>query len=133
MTEKAIVITTGNEISIRDLEVKNGLLLESLQEIVGGYIETVHPMRLRGGLRLICNEESLLKNLPVNEVASYLYGVDRHGCPIVGNVVIVDLGYRDGEPDLVGLGPLLAEEVFREFIRTFPILKGATQDDQKPQ
>lgn len=133
MTEKAIVITTDNEISIRDLEVKNDSMLEALQQIVGGYIETVRPIRLRGDLLMIVNEEGLLQNLPVNEVGSYLYGIDLHGNPIVGNIAIVDRGYRNGEPDLVGLSPMLAEEILRKFMYTFPILKGATQDDQKPQ
>ena len=133
MTEKAIVITTDNEISIRDLVLKNDSMLESLQQIVGGYIETVRPIRLRGDLLMIVNEEGLLQNLPVNEVGSYLYGIDLHGNPIVGNIAIVDRGYRNGEPDLVGLSPMLAEEILRKFMYTFPILKGAPQDDQKPQ
>ena len=117
MTEKAIVITTDNEISIQDLEVKDGSLLESLQQIVGGYIETVRPMRLGGGLLMIVNEEGLLQNLPVNAVGSFLYGADCHGNPIVGTIAIVDRGYRHGEPDLVGLSPLLAQELLNLFLK----------------
>lgn len=39
MTEKAIVLTTGGKIEIRDLEVKDGSLYASLRKVVGGDIE----------------------------------------------------------------------------------------------
>lgn len=125
MTEKVIVITTDNEISIRDLEVKNDSMLEALQQIVGGYIETVRPIRLRGDLLMIVNEEGLLQNLPVNEVGSYLYGIDLHGNPIVGNIAIVAHGYRNGEPDIVGFGMEQLEAVYLSLRMNFPVLKGA--------
>jgi uncharacterized protein YlzI (FlbEa/FlbD family) len=54
--------------------------LESLQGVVGGYIEV---LRLKNGKYLVVNEEGLMRNLPINPHASILYG-----SPIVGNVVI---------------------------------------------
>ena len=52
--------------------------LESLQEIVGGPIETV---TLASDLCIICNEEGKLKNLPYNIT---IFGVD-----FVGTLILV--------------------------------------------
>jgi len=41
--------------------------LHDLQAMVGGYIETCAPAELRAkGIELLCNEEGLLRQLPVN-------------------------------------------------------------------
>ena len=125
MTEKVIVITADNTISIKELEVRDGMILDGLQKIVGGWIENVHPMRLKPPLMLECNEEGLILGLPINPVASYLYGIDKHGSPITGDVAIVQQGWRDGEPDIVGIPDDAIERVYNEFIKTYPILKGA--------
>ena len=114
MTEKAIVITTDNKVDVRDLEVKDNSLLEALQGVVGGYIETVSPMRLSHGLLMIVNEEGVILDLPVNIIASILYGADLHGTFIYGDVAIVDRGYRNGEPDLEGIPPLLVDQLLDE-------------------
>lgn len=114
MTEKAIVITTDNKVEIRELEVKDDSLLEALQGVVGGYIETVSPMRLSHGLLMIVNEEGVILDLPVNIIASILYGADLHGTFIQGDVAIVDRGYRKGEPDLEGIPPLLVDQLLDE-------------------
>lgn len=113
MTEKAIVITADNKVEIRDLELKDDSLLEALQEVVGGYIETV-PIMLRNGLQMIVNEEGVILDLPVNLIASILYGAAIHDTFIQGDVAIVDRGYRNGEPDLEGLSPDLANELLDE-------------------
>ncbi|MGL4573045.1 MAG: DUF3846 domain-containing protein [Clostridium sp.] len=39
--------------------------IKELQQLVGGYIETI-PMA--NGILLVCNEEGMIKNLPVNMV-----------------------------------------------------------------
>ena len=52
---------------------------------------------------MIVNEEGLLKRLPINVVGSHLYETDKHGYPIVGNIVIMKEGLRNGEPDIIGL------------------------------
>lgn len=114
MTEQAIVITTDNKVEIRDLELKDDSLLEALQEVVGGYIETV-PIMVRGGLLMVVNEEGAIHDLPINIIASILYGAAIHGTFIHGDVAIVDHGYRNGEPDLEGLSPYLATELLDTF------------------
>ncbi len=56
--------------------------LESLQQIVGGYIEPCAPAELRAeGIELLCNEEGLLTGLEPNENLSPFF--------IVGNAVAV--------------------------------------------
>lgn len=125
MKEKVIVITTDNTISIKELEVKNGLILDGLQKIVGGFIENVRPMNLEDPLMFVCNEDGLLRELPVNLVGSLLYGTPQHGHPIVGDIAIVQQGWRDGEPDIVGIPDGIIEQIFSQFIEKFPILKEA--------
>ena len=86
-------------------------------------------MYLTPGLVMVVNEEGLILDLPLNPYASILYGTQLHGHPIVGNVAILQQGYRDDEPDIVGLGELLAMErfsFFKELFREYDkISKGA--------
>jgi len=128
MTEKVIVITTDNTISIKELEVVDGMILDGLQKIVGGYIETVRPMNLEDPLMFVCNEEGLLYELPLNVTGSILYGTPQHGHPIVGNIAIVQQGWRDGEPDIVGIPDNIIQQVYDQFIKKYPNLKGADND-----
>ena len=119
MTEKAIVLTTGGKIEIRELEVKDGSLYASLRKVVGGDIERVKPMYLSGSLVMAVNEEGRLLDLPFNVFASLLYGTQFHGTPIVGDVAILDEDYRDEGLDFTGLSDLLADELYRHFTKTF--------------
>lgn len=77
-------------------------LYKSVGKAVGGYIETVNPRGLTSPYVLVVNEEGAY-NLPVNLFGSLLYGIMAHGSPIYGNVVIMKEGFRNGEPDVVGL------------------------------
>ena len=76
---------------------------KSVGKAVDGYIEIVHPRRLGFPYCMIVNEEGLLRGLPLNPYGSYLYGIEAHGNPIVGDSVILKEGFVNGEPDLVGL------------------------------
>ena len=65
-----------------------GPFLVSAQELIGGWMERVRPL----GLALadprptvfIVDEDGVSKGLPVNQLASHLYGAHLHGRPIVG-------------------------------------------------
>ena len=105
---KGIVVTTDLEIRIEEF---SDPLYKTVGSAVGGYIEHVHPMRLARPLCMIVNEEGRLLDLPLNYVGSYFYGTDQHGEPIVGNIVIMKDGYRGGEPDIVGLNDIEAEQI----------------------
>lgn len=105
---KGIVVTTGLEIRIEEF---SDPLYKTVGSAVGGYIEHVKPARLRHPYCMIVNEEGRLLDLPLNYVGSYFYGTDQHGEPIVGNIVIMKDGYRGGEPDIVGLNDVEAEQI----------------------
>lgn len=105
---KGIVVTTDLEIRIEEF---SDPLYKTVGSAVGGYIEHVKPARLRHPYCMIVNEEGRLLDLPLNYVGSYFYGTDQHGEPIVGNIVIMKDGYRDGERDIVGLNDVEAEEI----------------------
>ena len=105
---KGVVVTTDLEIRIEEF---SDPLYKSVGSAVGGYIEHVKPARLRHPYCMIVNEEGRLLDLPLNYVGSYFYGADQHGEPIVGNIVIMKDGYRGGEPDIVGLNDVEAEQI----------------------
>lgn len=105
---KGVVVTTDLEIRIEEFIDP---LYKTVGSAVGGYIEHVKPARLRHPHCMIVNEEGRLLDLPLNYVGSYFYGTDQHGEPIVGNIVIMKDGYRGGEPDIVGLNDVEAEQI----------------------
>lgn len=105
---KGIVVTTDLEIRIEEF---SDPLYKTVGSAVGGYTEHVKPARLRHPYCMIVNEEGRLLDLPLNYVGSYFYGTDQHGEPIVGNIVIMKDGYRGGEPDIVGLNDVEAEQI----------------------
>ena len=105
---KGIVVPTDLEIRIEEF---SDPLYKTVGSAVGGYIEHVKPARLRHPYCMIVNEEGRLLDLPLNYVGSYFYGTDQHGEPIVGNIVIMKDGYRGGEPDIVGLNDIEAEQI----------------------
>lgn len=97
---KGVVVTTDFEVRVEDFADP---LYKTVGAAVGGYIEIVHPFRLWHPFCMIVNEEGRLHGLPINPVGSLLYGTDMHREPIVGDIVIMKDGYRNGEPDIVGL------------------------------
>ena len=105
---KGVVVTTDLEVRVEDFEEP---LYKTVGSAVGGYIEHVKPARLRHPYCMIVNEEGRLLDLPLNYVGSYFYGTDQHGEPIVGNIVVMKDGYRNGEPDIVGLDDSEVERV----------------------
>ena len=105
---KGVVVTTDLEVRVEDFEEP---LYKTVGAAVGGYIEHVRPMRLKEPFCMIVNEEGRLHKLPLNLVGSFFYGTDFHNEPIVGNIVIMKDGYRNGEPDIVGLDDTEIERV----------------------
>ena len=85
---KTLKITTDNKISIIDLDFDH----KSLREEVGGYVELVRTQKLLDYFKtkvvMIVDEEGLVKNLPMNPMGCYFYDTDKHGNPIVGDVIL---------------------------------------------
>lgn len=122
---KAVTVTTDNVISIVNIESNGSPLYEQIREAVGGYYENVYPKRLPEGFVMVVNEEGRLQDLPINEIGSYLYGSDVHGEPIVGNIIILKLGYYEDEPDVVGMTDNEAITIAENLIYNVKALKGA--------
>ena len=76
--------------------------LESLQKVVGGYIEAVYPYN--DLVALVCNEEGKLIGLPLNRK------IEDHDI-IAGTFMICGLG----EEDFCSLSPELAEKYKKKF------------------
>lgn len=98
---KGIVVTTKNEMRVQEFSKPT---YKSLEDAVGGYFEIVCPVRLKRPYCMIVNEEGVLLNLPINSFGSFLYGMDYHGNPILGDIVLLKEGIdSDGELDILGL------------------------------
>jgi len=93
--DKGILITADNKICIKDFERP---LYESVGTAVGGCIELVRcaafPSPIKNAVMIVC-DDGLLKNLRLNMAGSCMYGTPFHGSPIVGDIVIMKMGYTD--------------------------------------
>lgn len=107
-----IKITTDNQISV--LDFPEGTISEQNEKLRGligpgcRCVEHVAPKRLYtvlGAIRkridvpgetvgMLVDEEGYFQKLDVNLVGSYLYETDRHGNPILGNILIIGEMYE---------------------------------------
>ncbi len=99
---KTVKITTDNEISILELLEWNLSTMEAAIE--ADCTEAVKTQRMvdlfQDSIVMIVDESGHRKNKPDNLVASILYGVDIHGCPIAGDVIFaVRRGLDDLPPE----------------------------------
>ena len=115
-TAKGIVVTTDNVASVREFGYP---LHESIRPVLDGYMETVYPKGLAEPYLMLVNEEGLLMQKPLNLIGSILYESHKHGHPIVGNIVLMKFGYRNGEPDIVGLTDDEADALLNQIIQLF--------------
>ena len=124
MTEKGIVITTNDEISIREFARDgHGVLNTALREVVGDSIENVSPMYLQHPYCFVCNGDGLLLELPTNTAGCIMYGTAKHGHPIVGNIVVLKKGVYNGEVDLIGIPDGEIERLCEQLKKLHPILR----------
>ena len=70
------------------------------KNIHSDWMEIVRPEKLPRGYALICDEEGLMNDKPINPFASWLYGFEKHGQPIVGDILIVKEEFTDEGVDL---------------------------------
>lgn len=111
---KGIVITTENEISIKDFGED---YLSEVKEVIGGWPEHCHPRLLPEPLCMFVDEEGLRKDLPINVVGCFLYETLAHGHPIVGTIVIL----KDDGPNIVGLTDGEINTLRGRLLRTFKL------------
>ena len=75
-------------------QVKKTGLLQTAYDLIGCdtvQLVPLYPDRLPKGYEAVCDENSYGKTQIFNPLASWLYGCDDHGSPIVNNVVIFKL------------------------------------------
>lgn len=126
------IIKISTDLEMQVFEYPEGDLsaqMQALQDLVGNgcdYVERVRPRRLYTMLgvprvvttnpgecaTMIVDEDGLLRNLPVNAVGSWLYETDRHGSPIVGNIVIVGEIYVGTGIKFCGISDDLFERLY---------------------
>lgn len=111
MSEYIVIVTPAPKVTFTVKETDSEKLLGDLQDAVDGFIEIARPFGRSGGhLVMVVNDEGLIRGLPANPIGSLIYGDT-----IVGTVVIMKEGIRDGEPDLIGLTQEEAEFFMRLF------------------
>lgn len=118
---KLIKITIDNEISVHEFPKGNySEQNEALSNLIGPkcrLVEHVMPNRLYkvlGGsnkvenievncVSMLVDEEGLYHDLDMNYVGSFLYETDKHGNPIVGNILIVGEMWTGDGIDFCGM------------------------------
>lgn len=120
---KTIKITTDNVISIIDVNFND---FRSIQDAIGGYFETVKTQKMwdyfKCPMMFLADEEGHLKKLPLNQLGSYFYDTERHGWPIVGDII---LAVPDGEY-ILGLED--AEAMKIQLLNDFEFLEGESDE-----
>ena len=116
---KTVKITTNNKISVVDIPWG----LDGWYEAIGGgcdIVETVKTQRMfdlfKMPILMIVDEEGIIREQDLNLAASILYGMDRHGSPIVGDVIF---GVPSGE-DIIPPWPEMVKAVLMD---EFPFLE----------
>lgn len=86
---KTIKISTNNEVSVIDVDFND---FRSIKNAIGGYFETVKTQKMwdyfKRPMMFLADEEGHLKKLPLNQLGSYFYDTERHGWPIVGDIIL---------------------------------------------
>ena len=94
-TGKTIRITTDNKVEVLEIP----WTLEGHEEAIGADMcEVVHTISDYLPLVMLVDECGLLLDKPVNKAASIMYGAERHGACIVGDVILVEQEGPEIEP-----------------------------------
>ena len=117
MKTKTLKITTDDKISVIEVDVNN---IKDLQNAIGGgLVEPVKTQKLwdyfKAPVLMLVDEEGLLKDLPLNFFGSIMYGTLVHGCPIVGDLILV---LEVGE-QWTGLGVVDSEQWKQKILRDY--------------
>lgn len=84
---RGIVITTDDKYFVHDFEEP---VVESIGDALEGYPEPVYPVILKGtDYTMFVDDDGRRKRLPINTLASILYGFPMN-TPILGDVVIIN-------------------------------------------
>jgi len=110
--KKGIVYPAGHRIPYC-VDVPDKITCDWAAKTIGcEWVENVHPRRLPEGFCMIVDEEGLLKPNELNHVGSWFYETDKHGEPIVGNVLILKEVYGDEGPEWAGMDDDEVDKIF---------------------
>lgn len=142
---KLIRITTDNEISVHEFP-SGGYAKENrfLRELIGNHCdiyEHVMPSRLYTELHMksrptkvpgqcvsmLIDEEGLLKENEPNLIGSYLYETDRHGHPIMGNILFVGEEWGEDGIDFCGIEDSVFENLKLQLDHMIGVMKEAKE------
>ncbi len=104
---KVLKLDTAGNVTQHDcdpdaLRTQIGPTCECLESVRPGELHRSRIDCLQTVMMLV-DEEGKSKGLPVNPLASFLYGALRHGDPIVGDVLFVDTEMTQNSHDFCGL------------------------------
>lgn len=95
---KTVKVTPDNIISVIDVNFDD---FRDLQKAVGGRFEIVSTKTLfetfKMPMIMLVDEDGRMKQKEVNRLESYFYDTDRHGWPILGDVVFAIAAGEDIE------------------------------------
>jgi hypothetical protein len=110
--KKAIVFPKGHGMPYC-VDVPADITCEWIARNIGcEWVEIVRPRRLPEGIIIVCDEEGLLKPNELNPVGSWFYESDKHGEPIVGNIMILKEEMGDEGPEFAGMTDDEVNKVF---------------------
>lgn len=117
-----VFVIEGAEIHKHPIEPED--MLHDLQGFVHGYIEVVHPVNLREPYLMVVNECGLIdampiNYMPINYIASLLYGSRQHAQIICGPAVICKEVWTEDGPDL---GPLEESDLVSVLQQIYDVL-----------
>lgn len=129
---KLIKISTDLELTVHEFpsggyEVENRFLRELIgnhcdiyEHVMPGRLYSElhmkdHPTKVPGQcVSMLIDEEGLLKENEPNPIGSYLYETDRHGHPIMGNVLFVGEEWGGDGIDFCGIEDSVFEKLERQ-------------------
>ena len=98
---KTVKVTPDDLVSVIDVNFDSQY---ALKKAVGGQLKTVRTRTLYNMFKMpvvmLTDKDGLLKNKEINRLGSYFYDADRHGWPILGDIVFAIAAGEDIEaPD----------------------------------
>lgn len=145
---KIIKVSTDLEISIHDFpEGEYYQQNKALCKLIGNHCdiyEHVMPTRLYSELHMknkatnvpgqcvsmLVDEEGTFKKNKENAVGSYLYETDKHGCPIMGNILLVGEMYGSDGIDFCGIEDSIFEDLYEQINEMISAFKEEGVEDK---
>ncbi|MCI8673088.1 MAG: hypothetical protein HFI89_06320 [Lachnospiraceae bacterium] len=142
---KLIRITTDNIISTHDFPEGNYAEQNKvLRDLIGNncriyehvmperlYTElnmAGHPTKVPGQcVSMLIDEEGRLKENEPNLVGSYLYMTDRHGCPIMGNILFVGEEWGREAIDFCGIEDSVFKDLEQQLSHMIGVMEKAKE------